>query len=46
MVLVELINPLFTQSPWLRSRRWWVQCLGFLSFWGGVTVMAVVGKWV
>lgn len=46
VVLVELINPLMTQSAWLRSRRWWVQAMGFVSFWGGVTVMAVIGKWV
>lgn len=45
VVLVELINPLMTQSAWLRSRRWWVQALCFLSFYGGVTVMAVIGKW-
>jgi len=46
VVLVELINPLMTQSAWLRSRRWWVQVLSFASFYGGVTVMAVIGKWV
>ncbi|KAL4452479.1 hypothetical protein ABPG75_008141 [Micractinium tetrahymenae] len=45
VVLVELINPLMTQSAWLRSRRWWVQALSFASFYGGVTVMAVIGKW-
>lgn len=45
MVLVELINPLMTQSAWLRSRRWWVQALSFASFYAGVTVMAVIGKW-
>jgi zinc transporter 1/2/3 len=46
VVLVELIGPLMTQSPWLRSRPWWLQALSFLAFWGGVTVMAVIGKWV
>lgn len=46
MVLVELINPLMTQSVWLRSRTWPVQVLAFLSFYAGVTVMAVIGKWV
>ncbi len=46
VVLVELINPLMTQSAWLRSRRWWVQAMAFVSFWGGVTVMAVIGSWV
>lgn len=45
VVLVELINPLMTQSAWLRSRRWWVQMLAFASFYAGVTVMAVIGKW-
>ncbi|KAI3438305.1 hypothetical protein D9Q98_000739 [Chlorella vulgaris] len=45
VVLVELINPLLTQSVWLRSRPWWLQCLAFLSFWGGITVMAVIGNW-
>lgn len=45
MVLVELISPLMTQSPWLRSRRWWVQVLAFTSFYAGVTVMAIIGKW-
>lgn len=45
VVLVELINPLMTQSAWLRSRRWWVQALSFASFYAGVTVMAVIGKW-
>lgn len=45
MVLVELINPLMTQSAWLRSRRWWVQVLAFTSFYAGVAVMAVIGEW-
>lgn len=45
VVLVELINPLMTQSAWLRSRRWWVQALSFASFYAGVTVMAVIGKY-
>ena len=46
MVLVELITPLMTQSAWLRSRRWPVQVAAFASFYAGVTVMAVIGKWV
>ncbi|KAL4450157.1 hypothetical protein ABPG77_010826 [Micractinium sp. CCAP 211/92] len=45
VVLVELINPLMTQSAWLRSRRWWVQALSFASFYAGVTVMAIIGKY-
>lgn len=45
VVLVELINPLMTQSAWLRSRRWYVQAGAFLSFYSGITVMAVLGKW-
>ena len=45
VVLVELMEPLMTKSRWLRDQRWWMQCLSFMCFWGGVTVMAVIGKW-
>lgn len=45
VVLVELMTPLMTQSAWLREQRWWMQCLSFACFWGGVTVLAVIGKW-
>ena len=46
VVLVELINPLMTQSAWLRSRRWWVQVLAFAAFWSGAGLMALIGMWV
>jgi zinc transporter 1/2/3 len=45
VVLVELMTPFMTQSAWLREQRWWMQCLSFACFWGGVTTLAVIGKW-
>jgi zinc transporter 1/2/3 len=45
VVLVELLTPMMTQSAWLRAQRWWLQAMAFASFWGGVAVMAVIGRW-
>ena len=36
---------MMTQSKWLRAQRWYVKVLSFASFYSGVTVMAVIGKW-
>lgn len=46
VVLVELINPMFTQSKWLRAQKWWLQMLSFASLYAGAGVMAGIGNWV
>jgi zinc transporter 1/2/3 len=43
--LVELVNPLMTQSVWLRAQRWYMQVLSFLFLYAGAGAMAVIGKW-
>lgn len=45
VVLVELVNPLMTQSKWLRAQRWWLQALAFAFFYAGAGAMAVIGVW-
>jgi solute carrier family 39 (zinc transporter), member 1/2/3 len=43
--LVELLSPLMTQSKWMREQRWFTQAFGFFSFYCGIIVMVVIGKW-
>lgn len=43
--LVELLSPLMTQSKWMREQRWYIQAFGFFSFYCGLVVMVVIGKW-
>ena len=43
--LINLVNPMMTDSPWLRSQRWPVQVAAFVAFYAGAGAMAVIGKW-
>ena len=45
VVLVELINPMMTQSVWLRAQRWYLQVGSFAALYAGAATMAVIGKW-
>jgi solute carrier family 39 (zinc transporter), member 1/2/3 len=43
--LVELLNPMMTQSKWLRSQKWFMQVLSFAALYSGAAILAVIGKW-
>ncbi|KDD74441.1 ZIP Zinc transporter [Helicosporidium sp. ATCC 50920] len=43
--LVQLLNAHMTQNVWFRRQAWPVKVLGFCAFYGGITVMAIIGKY-
>jgi zinc transporter 1/2/3 len=45
VALINLINPMMTNSRWLRSQRWPMQVASFAAFYAGAGIMAVIGKW-
>ncbi|KAI3423948.1 hypothetical protein D9Q98_009782 [Chlorella vulgaris] len=44
-VLCELVTPMMTDSPWLRSQQWPLQTAAYLALYAGAATMAAVGKW-
>jgi hypothetical protein len=41
--LVELLNPMMTQSKWLQSQKWFMQTLSFVALYSGAAIN--VGYW-